>query len=116
MLPASYYQMVGQPQPLEYQIAEPALAPPARQVRDNYNQDQLYRFRGTLARVRRKAMLSKDPRQLTAYLQLAGLLGIDPSFSNTGRVEDRQARAVNKYQQDAAAASLFQSPMQWINQ
>lgn len=88
----------------------------ARQVQTNYNQDTLHRFRGTLARVRRRALLSKDPQQIEAYLNLAGLLGVDPSFSSTGRASDRRARAENKYQQDALAAQMFQPPTQWLNQ
>lgn len=88
--------------------------PQAQQVRDNYNNDILHRFRGTLARVRRKAMLSKDPQQLGAYLQLAATLGVDPGFSATGRASDRAARAQNKLQTDQQIASMFQSPMAWL--
>lgn len=83
-----------------------------RQIRDNYNQDKLHKFRGTLARMRRKAMLSKDPQQLNAYLQLAQTLNVDPAFSATGRADDRHARAENKFQQNTQAAQLFQQPQQ----
>jgi hypothetical protein len=86
-----------------------------RQVHDNYNQDKLHRFRGTLARMRRKAMLSKNPAELAAYLQLASTLNVDPSFSSTGRESDRRSRAVNKLEQDKNAARLFSlSSMGWL--
>ena len=86
----------------------------AQQTMDNYNHDMLYRFRGTLSRIRRKAILSKDPQQLSNYLQLASVMGVDPGFSNTGRVSDRMARAQNKLQTDRQTASVFQSPMAWF--
>lgn len=88
----------------------------ARQINDNYNQDTLTKFRGTLSRVRRRAMLSKDPKQIASYLQLANMLGVDPGFSVVGRASDRKARAENKYNQDTLAAQFFQPPMQWLNQ
>lgn len=85
----------------------------SRQVLDNYNQDPMHKWRGTLARVRRRAMLSKDPRQIMGFLQLAGTLGVDPSFSAVGRVDDRKARAENKLQQDTMLAQMF-DPMRWL--
>ncbi len=98
-----------------FQVPQPDANPfGGRQVQDNYNQDKLHRFRGTLARMRRRALLSEDPRELSAYLQLAHSLSIDPSMSATGRVDDRAARAGNKFRQDTQTAQLFQSPITWL--
>lgn len=98
-----------------FQVPQPAVSPfDNRQVQDNYNQDKLHRFRGTLARLRRRALLSEDPRELSAYLQLARSLNIDPSMSNTGRAADRGGRAENKFRQDTQNAQLFQSPITWL--
>lgn len=87
----------------------------AQQIQDNFNRDTLSKFRGTLLRTRRRAMLSKDPRQILSYLQMADALGIDPSFSAIGRGDERMGRAQNKYFQDKQAAALFQ-PLQWLNE
>jgi hypothetical protein len=89
----------------------------AQQIQDNFNRDTLSKFRGTLLRARRRAMLSKDPRQIMAYFQMADAIGIDPSFSAIGRGDERMARAQNKYFQEAQAAKLFQpaQPLDWLN-
>lgn len=92
----------------------------ARQVQDNYNQDKLRRFRGTMIRMRRKALLSDDPHQLASYLELSRALNMDPSISATGRADDRHARAENQFNQNTQAAQLFQapafpSPITWLN-
>jgi hypothetical protein len=89
----------------------------AQQIQDNFSRDTLSKFRGTLLRARRRAMLSKDPRQIMAYFQMADVLGIDPAFSAIGRGDERMARAQNKYFQEAQAAKLFQpaQPLDWLN-
>lgn len=98
-------------------IDRPATGPfaEAQQIQGNFSRDPLSKFRGTLLRTRRRAMLSKDPRQIMAYLQMADALGIDPSFSAIGHGDERMGRAQNKYFQDKQAAALFQ-PMQWLNE
>lgn len=89
----------------------------AQQIQENFNRDTLSKFRGTLLRARRRAMLSKDPRQIMAYFQMADAIGIDPAFSAIGRGDERMARAQNKYFQEAQAAKLFQptQPLDWLN-
>lgn len=89
----------------------------ARQIQANANQDPLRRFRGTLSKVRRQAMLSKDPKQLAAFFHLSSLLGTNPSFSNTGNYEDRMARAEGKLALDSRIAQGYQtSPLDWLYQ
>jgi len=108
--------MLTTPSAFGFQIPQPVNnAFDQRQVQDNFNQDKMHRFRGTLARMRRRALLSEDPKELSAYIQLAQTLNMDPSFSATGRVADRQGRAENKFQQNSQAAQLFQSPITWLN-
>lgn len=88
----------------------------ARQVQDNFNQDKLSKFRGTISRVRRKALLSRDPKQIAAFLHLSSMLGVDPSISNTGRQEDRLARAGGKFAMDSQIARTYgaPSPTNWL--
>lgn len=101
--------------PTAYQFPTPQTAFDQQQVRQNYNEDVMGRMRGTLARVRRKAMLSKDPAQLSAYFALARSLGISPGFSAVGRQPERMARAEAKFNRDTALSQMFQ-PLSWLNQ
>ncbi len=126
--PATYQmpQVAAPPAPPGYSF--PTYSPPTayqfpgaqtefaqQQVLQNYNEDVMGKMRGTLARVRRKAMLSKDPAQLSAYFALARSLGINPGFSAVGRQPERMARAEAKFNRDTAASQMFQ-PLSWLNQ
>ena len=101
--------------PTAYQFPIPQSEFDRQQILQNYNTDIMGKMRGTLARVRRKAMLSKDPGQLAAYFALAKSLGINPGFSAVGRQPERMARAEAKFGRDTSMAQMFQ-PLSWLNQ
>jgi hypothetical protein len=111
----SGYSFPSYSPPTAYQFPIPQSEFDRQQILQNYNTDIMGKMRGTLARVRRKAMLSKDPGQLAAYFALAKSLGINPGFSAVGRQPERMARAEAKFGRDTSMAQMFQ-PLSWLNQ
>lgn len=81
-----------------------------QQTLANYNTDIMRKYRGTLSRVRRKAMLSKDPRQLAAYFSLAESLGINPGFSAVGNQPQQMLAAQTRAMQQQQLANLYAQP------